>query len=55
MVVCDNIVTEGADEAKQIDHGACGYPSWFFKRMREQMDQQEWKNNRTISKMDRKD
>ena len=45
---------------KEINHvnsalGACGYPSWSFKRMREQMDQREQENNMNISKMDSKD
>ena len=48
---CDNIVTEKADVAKVIDNvnralGACGYPSWSFKKV----DQREQKNNRKTSK-----
>ena len=39
---CDNIVTEEADAAKEIDHvnralGTCSYPSWFFKTVRVQL------------------
>ena len=33
----------------------CSYPSWSFKRVREQMDQQEWKNKRKINKKDSKE
>ena len=55
---CD-IVTEKADAANEIDNvnrdlGACGYPSWSFKRVREKMDKQEQKNNRKTSKMESK-
>ena len=46
---CDNIVTEKADAARD------GYLNWSFKRVREQMDQWERKNNRKISKIDSKD
>ena len=47
---CDNIFTEEADVAKEITHvnhalDACSYPSWSFKRVREQMDQQELNKN----------
>ena len=57
--LCDNIVTEEADAAEEIDHvkhalGASGYPSGSFKIVREQMDQQERKNNRKINKKDSK-
>ena len=34
---------------------ACGYPSWSFKRVREQLDQWELKNNLKINKKDSKD
>ena len=45
---CDNIVTEEANATKEIAHGnhalgACSYPSWSFKRVREQWHQWELK------------
>ena len=56
---CD-IVTEEADVTLEIVYvkyalGSCGYPSWSFKRVREQLDQQEMKNNLKINKKDSKD
>ena len=58
--VVTNIVTEEVDATKEIEHvncalGACGYPSLSFKRVREQMDQWEWKNNQKITKKDSQD
>ena len=47
------------DAGKEIDHvnrdlGACSYLRWSFKRVREQLDQQEWKHNGKIIKKDSK-
>ena len=51
----DNIVTQEVDAAEEIAHvnhalGACGYPSWSFKIVREQLDQRELKKNLKINK-----
>ena len=49
------IATEEVDATKEITHvnralGACSYPTWSFKRVREQLDQQELKMNLKINK-----
>ena len=54
---CDNIVTEEVDAAKEITHVdhalcACGCPSWSFKIVREQLDQQELQKKLEVTKKD---
>ena len=47
-IISDNIITVEADATKETAHvnralGACGYPSWSFNRVWEELDQRELK------------
>ena len=53
---CDNIVTDPKDAKLEVQHvnqalGKCGYPSWTFKKVRQQLD----KRNSTPKKPKNKD